>query len=183
MPLALYQSAIDKAPADPQYREYLGEYLHQLHRTDNVVTVLNGIAADDRRSKSNLIRLAEVLERFKQNEAAVAAMREACHLDPEPAERIRFATMLRNAAEHGSTLRNENTIEAPIDTSVVNEADSQRLTESLQQLALAEDAADSPDELQLILRERITTLVAAGQLEANIQQLTAELKSGNKQFS
>ncbi|MCA9012932.1 MAG: tetratricopeptide repeat protein, partial [Planctomycetaceae bacterium] len=172
--LALYQSAIDKAPSDPQYREYLGEYLYQLQRTDEAVTVWNGIAADDRRSKSNLIRLAEVLERFGQNEAGIDAMREACLLAPDPAERIRFAAMLRIAADHRHTLQNENRIERPL----ANEVDTRRLTEALQQLTLAEQSTDAPDERQLIQQERIRTLVAAGQLEANIQRLTAELNAG-----
>ncbi len=35
--IAMYRSAIEKAPNDPQYREYLGEYLHQLQRVDEAV--------------------------------------------------------------------------------------------------------------------------------------------------
>ena len=80
--IALYQLAIEKAPNDPQYREYLGEYLHQLQRTDEALVVWNEIAAGARRSKTNLIRLAEVLDRFGQTEPGDC--RDPRCVQPEP---------------------------------------------------------------------------------------------------
>ena len=106
--IALYLSAIEKSPNDPQFREYLGEYLHQLQRTDEAVAVWMEIAAGDRRSKANLIRLGEVLNRFGQLELALAAMRDACSLNPDPAERIQFVEMLRESAERSGIRENSD---------------------------------------------------------------------------
>ncbi len=94
--IAMFRSAIEKAPNDPQYREYLGEYLHQLQRVDEAVAEWKLMADGDRRTKANLIRLAEVLNRFDQMELGVPAMRDACSMDPTPLERVHFAEMLRN---------------------------------------------------------------------------------------
>ena len=86
--LELYRQAINKAPLEPQYREYLGEYLYRLQRKDEAITAWQEIAAHDRRLKPNLIRLSEVLNRFEQIDSALVAMRDACSLNPDPVERI-----------------------------------------------------------------------------------------------
>ena len=173
--IALYRSAIEKSPNDPQFREYLGEYLHQLQRTDEAMVVWNEIAAGDRRSKANLIRLTEVLNRFGQTEPALAAMRDACELDPDPTERIPFVEMLREAAER-SGIR-ENSDRSPT-TSAANGASDESLIEAFEQLDLAEQSAESSDERQQILRERIKTLVAAGRLEDATNLLASKLNAG-----
>ena len=54
----------------------------------------------------------------------------------------------------------------------------EELNEALQQLDLAEQSAETPDERQQILKERIQCLVAAGQLEQQIEQLSKELAAG-----
>ena len=169
--ITLYRSAIVKSPNDPQFREYLGEYLHQLQRTDEAVTVWNEIAANDRRSKANLIRLAEVLNRFGQTDSALAAMRDACSLNPDPVERTQFAEMLREAAERSSTLQSR-------ELSAAASTLESRATEAFEQLDLAEQSAETSDERQQILRERIKTLAAAGKLEEQTILLAAELHTG-----
>ncbi len=168
--IALYRSAIEKSPNDPQFREYLGEYLHQLQRTDEAVVVWNEIAAGDRRSKANLIRLAEVLNRFGQIEPALAAMRDACQLNPDPAERIQFAEMLREAA--GRT-------DVPVNPQQVAQSGLHDFyTEAFDQLDLAEQSAETSDERQQILHERIKTLIAAGKLDEQTNLLATELNAG-----
>ncbi len=204
--ITLYRSAIEKSPNDPQFREYLGEYLHQLQRTDEAVAEWNQIAADDRRSKANLIRLAEVLNRFGQIDPALAAMRDACELNPDPAERIQFAEMLREAVAVGRTNRsavpameqNAGTAQPatngerrlPDDkekSATDDSANPQQVArsglhelfiEAFEQLDLAEKSAETQDERQLVLRERIKTLIAAGKLEEQTNLLAAKLHAG-----
>ncbi len=204
--ITLYRSAIENSPNDPQFREYLGEYLHHLQRTDEAVAEWNQIAADDRRSKANLIRLAEVLNRFGQIDPALAAMRDACELNPDPAERIQFAEMLREAVAVGRTKRsavpameqNAGTAQpatngerrlpddkeksAPDDSAnpqqVARSGLHELFIEAFEQLDLAEKSAETQDERQLVLRERIKTLIAAGKLEEQTNLLAAKLHAG-----
>ena len=185
--IELYRQAIDKSPNEPQYREYLGEYLHQLQRTDEAVAEWKQIAEGDRRTKGNLIRLAEVLNRFGQSESALASMREACEMSPEPTERLQFAEMLRTRRAAG-----RQPSELPLDSTTVGTdretansegshpplAEDKYLAEALQQLDLAEQSTEAADERQQILQERIKCLQVAGQLESQIQKISAELAAG-----
>jgi tetratricopeptide (TPR) repeat protein len=185
--IELYRQAIEKSPNEPQYREYLGEYLHQLQRTDEAVAEWKQIADGDRRSKASLIRLAEVLNRFGQNELALASMREACGMNPEPTERLQFAEMLRNwraagreaveTVSNDGTQRTDGTNEGA-DGSGRSIEDDKYLTEALQQLDLAEQSTEATDERQQILNERVKCLQVAGQLESQIQRISAELSAG-----
>ncbi|MEJ7593635.1 MAG: tetratricopeptide repeat protein [Planctomycetaceae bacterium] len=52
------------------------------------------------------------------------------------------------------------------------------LTEASRQLDLAEKSAETQDERQQILHERVKTLIASGQLEAQTALLAAELNAG-----
>ena len=183
----LYRQAIDNAPGEPQYREYLGEYLHRLKRADEAIETWKQIAAGDRRSKVNLIRLAEVLHRFDQIDPALIAMRDACRLDPDPVERIKFAGMLRTAGEAiagpGSSLTRaigeaNQATQTPDEASPLARVKQELLTEAFQQLDLAELSAETQDERQQIVRDRVKTLIAASQLEAQTTLLAAELNAG-----
>ncbi len=183
--IALYQSAIDKAPNEPQYREYLGEYLHRLQRPDEAVVAWSEMATGSRRTKENLIRLAEVLNQFDQIEPALASMREACSLNADPLERVQFAELLRNRRAAGRE-PSESSLTVEDGANVVAESHSEgsrpplagEFVEAFEQLDLAEQAAETTDERQQILNERIQCLIAAGQLERLIQQLATELNAG-----
>ena len=48
----------------PQYREYLGEYLHILKRPDEALAEWRKMAEGPQRTATNLSRLAEVLSQF-----------------------------------------------------------------------------------------------------------------------
>jgi tetratricopeptide (TPR) repeat protein len=185
--MELYRSAIEKSPNKPQYREYLGEYLHELQRTDEAIAEWKQIAEGDRRTKANLIRLAEVLNRFGQSEQALAAMREACEMNPEPTERLQFAEMLRTrraAGREPSVSSPDPTTVGTIETAANSEglrpplAEDEILTEALQQLDLAEQSTEAADERQQILNERVKCLQVAGQLESEIQKISVELTAG-----
>jgi cytochrome c-type biogenesis protein CcmH/NrfG len=182
--IVLYREAIDLAPDEPQYREYLGEYLHQLQRTDSALAVWKEIAAGDRRTTANLLRVGEILQRFEYFELALEFMREACKLKPDPGERLKFADLLRSAAEGAGKIL---PAEANGKTHIGHSGEHSRpadinqplISEALQQLELAEQSAETADEREQILRERIKTFVIAGQLEDQTNRLKAELNLGH----
>jgi len=131
----LYRQAIDLAPDQPQYREYLGEFLHRQKRTDEALEVWAGIAAPPRDDRDNLIRLAEVLNTFEQPERALETFLKAAELDLTFAQRLRLAELLSRAT---------------------------RYDESLAQLDQADAVAETPEERDQILQSRIG-VYAAGQ--------------------
>ena len=94
--LALYKKAIELAPNNPQYHEYLGEYLHQLKRPDEAKAAWAKIAEGPNRNAKNLTRLAEVLAGFGYVKEAIA-----------PVERGRRprTRRLQPAAQAGRLLR------------------------------------------------------------------------------
>ena len=72
-------------------------------------------------------------------------------------------------------------VTGPSRTPATHAADSladSLFTEAFRQLDLAEQSAETFDERQQILRERIKTLLAAGQLEEQTRLLAVELNSG-----
>ena len=62
--LALYRKAVELAPDEPQYREYLGQYYHSLDRRQEAVAAWQEMAAGKRHTTEYLHRLAEVLNSF-----------------------------------------------------------------------------------------------------------------------
>src|SRR5262249_37402688 len=81
--LSLYRKACDLASANPQYREYLGEYLHQLKRPANAMAEWAKIAAGPNKNAKNLGRMAEVLAGFGYVKEAIAPLQEAVALDKD----------------------------------------------------------------------------------------------------
>ena len=97
--LAGYRTAISLAPDEPQHKEYLGEYLHQLDRKDEALEVWRSLAAGELRTRENLIRLSEVLHQFEQGDEALKTLAEACTMRPKVHERLRYAELLRDAQQ------------------------------------------------------------------------------------
>ena len=149
--IALYQRAIELSPNDPQYREYLGEFYHRLKRPDDAKQTWEAIVGGNNRNTRNLVRLAEVYAGFGYMPEAIATMREACGMQPEFSDRLRFAEMLREEA-------------------IVDEA--------LEQIDIAAPLAETPDERQVVLNERIKCYQAAGELPQRIADLRGELDAG-----
>src|SRR6202044_3984344 len=81
--LALYRKASEQAPGNPQYFEYLGEYLHQLKRPAEAMAAWGQIAAGPNRTARNLGRLGEVLAGFGYLKEAVDPLSESVRLDKE----------------------------------------------------------------------------------------------------
>jgi tetratricopeptide (TPR) repeat protein len=116
--LALYRKAVEQAPDDPQYREYLGEFYHILDRPDEALATWSAIAEGPRHTAVNVARLAEVYNSFGYLDAAVQQIADACQLDPAD-----FALQLKAAEYHSRAGEFEKAL-AYIDAAA-NLADSQ----------------------------------------------------------
>lgn len=153
--ISLYRRAVDLAEADVQYREYLGEYLHQLERNDEAIQVWESIAEGDRRNVLSLIRLAEIYRTFNLPKRSLATWKAAAEFDLTFGQELRYAQQLRT---------------------------SQHYEAAVQRLVAAEQIAESPDEENQLLAERIETFVAAGTLQDEIITLRKQTKPSVKQL-
>ncbi|WP_149497494.1 tetratricopeptide repeat protein [Roseiconus lacunae] len=146
----LYRQAIDVAPQSPQYREYLGEYLYKLDRKEAAVETWESMAADDRRDRESLVRLAEVFQTFEFDERALETWRVAAEHDLQFDQELRFARLLR---------------------------ESSLFDEAFERLDRAATLAETPDEREQLLRDRINTYSDAGTLLDQIAQREAAEKT------
>ncbi|WP_182867710.1 DUF1583 domain-containing protein [Rhodopirellula sp. JC639] len=145
--ISLYQSAIKLAPDQPQYKEYLGEYLHQLDRQDEATQVWRSLVAGDQRNRKNLVRLAEVFHQFDRADEALTVMAEACELDPTIEERLRYAEWLRDADQFEAALN---------------------------QIGLASTVTDNMDDRERVFAAEVKTYQASGKLDQRIEKARQE---------
>ena len=136
-----YRKAIALADAEPQYREYLGEYLNKLNRKDEALVVWQEIASGNRESRENCVRLSEIMKQFDYPDKSIAAMARACELNPAFEHRARYSELLR---------------------------DDKQFDESLAQLDLAEKLAEDKDAREKLVDLRVKTYQAAGKLQDRI---------------
>ncbi|MBI3862541.1 MAG: tetratricopeptide repeat protein, partial [Planctomycetia bacterium] len=147
--LELYRKAVELSPESPQYREYLGEYLHTLKRKDEALAVWREMASGKKRTSENLARLAEVLSGFGYLEEGITHILEACQLaDDEFKYPLKAAELLSRAEKYD---------------------------EALKQLDQAEKLSDSPENVETVLAQRIRNLQLGDRLEAQIDLLQKEL--------
>jgi tetratricopeptide (TPR) repeat protein len=78
-----YRMAIARAPGVPQYREYLGEFLHVVGRKREALEAWSDIAAGANATAENWHRLAEVLNSFGYNQEAIHAAGESLAVEPD----------------------------------------------------------------------------------------------------
>ncbi len=151
--IALYRQAIDISPENPQYREYLGEFLHNLKRPDEALAAWNSIAAGPRRNAKSLRRLAEVLRTFGNLAPATGAALEARQLEPDDLSlRIFCADVLRQAG---------------------------RSADALAELDAAEQLAETDDERRQVTEQQIVNYRDLKILNSEASRLQKELDSGN----
>lgn len=81
--LELYQKAVELAPEQPQYREYLGEFHHQRKEPEKALATWRVIAEGKNRTAASVARLAEVLASFSYLKEALPEISAACELDPK----------------------------------------------------------------------------------------------------
>ncbi|MCA9034366.1 MAG: DUF1583 domain-containing protein [Planctomycetaceae bacterium] len=146
----LYRRAIELAPADPQYREYLGEFLHIQKRSDEALIVWSGIAEGDRRNAANITRLAEVYNSFGFSDKAIIEIAEAVSMDPGD-----FSLQIRSADYHMKAAKFDEAL------AFVNAADM---------------LASNDDERDAVIQQRIEVLQASQRLDSVADELLATLK-------
>jgi tetratricopeptide (TPR) repeat protein len=147
--IALYKQAIELAPAEPQYREYLGEFYHVLKRPDDALATWKPIAEGPRHTAANVARLAEVFNSFGYADQAIAAIAEACQLDPKD-----FSLQLMAAEYHGR---------------------AQKYDEALKFIDAAQKLAANDDERESVIKGRIEVLQSSRRLEDETESLAAKL--------
>ena len=152
--IELYRKAISLADAEPQYREYLGEYLNKLGRKVEALAMWQEIAAAPRESRENCVRLSEIMKQFDYPDKAIAAMARACELNPAFEHRARYSELLR---------------------------DDKKFDESLAQLDLAEKLVEDKDAREKLVDLRVKTYQAAGKLQDRIslQEKLIETEQAN----
>ena len=153
--LPLYRQAMELAPQDSQYREYLGDYLQTLGRTEEAVQVWNTIAEGDQRNTVNLIRLAEIFRAAGLQDKAISTLQAACELTPDINDHLRLARWLREYEVAGN---------------------HPKAADSIKQLDIAETLAETDEERRILLAERILSLLAAEKLDHAIADLKLKLQ-------
>ena len=147
--LALYQKAAELAPANPQYYEYIGEYLHNLKRPDEAKAAWSKIADGTNKNAKNLARLAEVLAGFGYLKEAVPSLTEAVTLDADNfAYRLKLADYLHRLERYD-----------PAET----------------ELAAARKLAEKDEEKDAVVAARVKNDLAAGRVARRIEALQKEL--------
>ncbi|MFO0956939.1 MAG: tetratricopeptide repeat protein [Isosphaeraceae bacterium] len=150
--LSLYRKAVELAADAPQYREYLGEYLHALKKGDEALAVWKAMAEGALRNAVNQGRLAEVLSGFGYKTEAEKAAADAVSLDPKGFEwRMKHADLLAQLDRHA---------------------------DALAELAEAEKLVDDADQAETVLTAEIKSLQAGNALGDRIDLLRRELESG-----
>ncbi len=153
----LYRKAVELSPADPQYREYLGEFLYVQKRPEEALVVWSGIADGDRRSAVNVTRLAEVYNSFGFPEKAVVEIADAVTRDPKD-----FALQLRAAEYHSR---------------------ASKFDEALAYVASGEKLTSSDDERDAVIQQRIEVLQASQRLEDEADRLAEEIRGNTEATS
>ena len=147
--IALYKRAIALAPDAAQYREYLGEYYHQLKRPADALATWTGGSAKTASEKG---RLGEVLAGFGYRKEALGPLTEAVKLAPDDFDlRLKLADNLV-------------ALDRPLD--------------GLVELAAAGKLAEAPEQAEAVLDREIHAYQAAKSLGQQIVMLKRELDSG-----
>jgi tetratricopeptide (TPR) repeat protein len=146
---SLYRKAVDLAPSEPQYREYLGEFLSIQKRPDEAKAVWQAIAQGDRRNAENLARLAEIYNSFGYGEDACLNIAHAIELAPKD-----FALVLKGAEYHNK---------------------SARFDEAIKLVDQAEKLSANDEELESVLNTRIDVLQTGQRLEPIVEAMEKQL--------
>lgn len=150
--LDLYQKAVELAPDQPQYLEYLGEYYHQLKRTDEALSTWRKTIAGKKRTAESLARLAEVLSSFGYLQQAIPEIQAACELDPKD-----FSLQLKAADLF---------------------AKAEKYAEALAALGKSEKLAQNADESEAVLASQLKVYQLEDSLTKRTEELAAQLAKG-----
>ena len=147
--LELYRKAAALSPTNPQYQEYIGEYLHNLKRPDEAKAAWAKIADGPNRSAKTLARLSEVLAGFGYVKEALPKLVEAVALEPDAFDlRLRLASLNHRLEKY-------------------DDAETQ--------LTAAAKLAEKEEEKDAVLDARVKNDQAANRLAQRIEALNKEL--------
>ena len=149
-----YQKAIELAPNEPQYREYLGEFYHILQRPEEALSTWASIATEGRDSAENVARLAEVYNSFGYLPQAVKKIALACQREPKE-----FPLQLKSAEYH---MRNN------------------QFDEALVYNAAAKNLSATDEENELALKNRIEIFQNSRKMDEEIERLTTEVSAAGE---
>ncbi len=145
----LYKKAIELAPNAAQYREYLGEYYHNLKRAEDALATWRPIAEGANRNAKNLARLAEVFGGFGYRKEALATLADAIALDKTDFNLyVSYADQL---------------------------SQSEQPDEALKQLDNAAKLISNSEDAETVLLAQIKIYLATETLPARIDELQKEL--------
>jgi len=147
--LPLYQKAVELAPSDPQYREFLGEFYHLQKQPEKAKQTWAGISAPPDRTADNLARTAEVYHSFGYPQEAIQAINEACEIAPKD-----FALHLKAAGYLAQ--------DSQYDLAIAS-------------LDKADETAATQDEHEAAVVKRIEVYRSSDQLKERTVQLAAEV--------
>lgn len=152
--LQRYREAIELDPQIPQYRRYLGDYLFQLRRREEAISVWRDIASGDRRTADNLVELTSVFLANGLKKESMEALSAACELRPDFTQLLRLAEIQRTY-----------------------EIDGKRphITDSLNTLELATPLAESEEDRVLVVTGRIASLELNAGLAEYLKALTERI--------
>jgi tetratricopeptide (TPR) repeat protein len=149
--LEFYRRAVKLAPADPQFRENLGEYYHALRRPKEAQLAWQGLADGKERTVANLARLAEIYANHEYLPEALRALADACSLDKgDFFLHLKYAALLERAGKPADALR---------------------------QAEVASGLARGPEDRESALRQEIACLQSSGQLAARIAGLRKQVEA------
>lgn len=149
--LKLYQKAVELAPTDPQYKEFLGEFYHILKQPEKAKETWLSIAEPPNRSADNLARVAEVFHGFGLLDEALASISEACEVDPKD-----FALHMK-AADYQAQAKNYD--------------------KALAMLDIAQGLATHEDQKEAEIAQRIELYQSSDQLDERTEELAAQINA------
>lgn len=149
--LSLYEKAVRLAPADPQYREYLGEFYHILKRKDDALATWASIADGPNRTVENLVRLAEVYNSFGFQDQALTTIADACVLAPKE-----FGLQMRSAEYHMRAAKYDD---------------------ALRYVDAAQPLAESDEDRDELIRQRIEILQSSEKLTEEIAAIEKRMEA------
>ena len=150
--LALYRKASAQATGNPQYDEYLGEYLHQLKRPAEAMAAWGKIADGPNRTAKNLGRLGEVLAGFGYLKEAVGPLSEAVQLDKDDFDlRLKLAELSHRL---------------------------EKFDDAEVQLMAAAKLAEKDEQKTAVLESRVKNDLAASRLPQKIASMRKDLEAG-----
>ncbi len=146
----LFERAIGLRPEEVQYHEYYGEFLFQQNLLDQAFAAWDAIAEGPRRNAESVMRLAEIYHHAQQRDQAANLAAEACRLEPSDPIVFMRAARLQSKAD--------------------------RIDEALESLAVAERLADSDDQRETIIQERMGALEKSNRLNSEADTLQKHLR-------